>query len=347
VALPHKQSAAQLLAIAFLCFGWKAAAAEPISFRWTVGRDVAAPQFNHEDADAGVVRDGGNIFVQLALWPHWYRFSGPDLDHLNPLSEARRDASFNRPHGDDSYWTDGIWKDPAGRLYAIVHIEYDYAHPRMGFLWRRRIGLATSDDKGANWHYEGDILTTNPKRSRRPSPNFVDFGCGDTYLFVDQRNGFFYLFYMTAWVDARSGARVNQTMSGARSPITARMAAGSWMKWNGTGWTEPGLGGAEADIFPGADSAVVHFNTYLNTYIAMGRDSDGSSWITACPSLDREQWGTRNYRLPQRLYWYNWPVDSVTGDRYEIGQAFRIYSSQANVNGVGSKYMNVTLLPGK
>lgn len=320
-----------------------AASATAGPLAWKAGPDVPAPQFNLEDADAGVVEEGPNLRVQTALWPHWRRFAGPDLDHLQAQPEAQRDASFSQPNGDDAYWTQGMWKDAAGRFYAVIHVEYHYAAPRKEFRWRRRIGLATSADHGAHWHYVGDILTTDPARDGRPGPGFVDFGCGDTYLFVDRPRGFFYLYYMTAWIDAGTGARTMQVMSVARSPVAAGMAPGSWRKWNGGAWTEPGLGGAEAPVFPGADSSVVHFNTYLRRYVAIGRDSAGSAWITTCASLDREDWQPRDYGFPQRLYWYNWPIDPATHDRFEIGQRFRLYSSQANVGGVASKYFEVTL----
>ena len=303
---------------------------------------MPVPLLNNEDADAGVVRDDGKLWLQVSLWPHWYRFSGTDLDHLKPLPEARRDASFSRPHGDDAYWTDGIWQDDSGNFHAVIHIEYDYAVPRRAFLWRRRIGLATSRDHGATWHYDGDILTTNPNRTGCPAPDCADFGCGDTYLFIDRRKGYFYLFYMTAWIGP-DGARTAQTISVARSPLSAGMAPGSWTKWDHGTWTQPGLGGSEAAVFTGADSSVIQFNDYLNAYVAIGRDSNGAAWIAACPDLDRQDWSPRDYHFPQRLYWYNWPIDPVTGDRYEIGRTFRLYSSQANVDGIGSKYMSVTL----
>ena len=139
---------------------------------------MPAPQFNYEDADAGVVRDGTTLRVQTALWPQWRRLAGPDLDHLQPQPDARRDASFNQPNGDDAYWTQGMWEDPAGKFYAIVHIEYHYRVPRTAFLWRRRIGLATSLDQGAHWHYEGDILTTNPARAGSPRPGWAISAAG-------------------------------------------------------------------------------------------------------------------------------------------------------------------------
>lgn len=332
---------ARFLVAAFL---WNATPRAPAApFTWTLSEDVATPLFDHADADAGVVREGANFWVQTSLWPDWWRYRGTNLDNLTAQQPAQRDASFDQPHGDDAYWTNGMWKDAAGKIYAIIHIEYDYAKPRRAFLWRRRIGLATSEDQGAHWHYAGDILTTNPARSGAPRRGCVDFGCGDTYLFVDRRNGFFYLFYMTAWIEADSGQRLAQAVNVARSPISAKLAPGSWVKWSGDSWKQPGLGGTESPVFAGADSAVVHFNTYLKAFVAFGRDSSGRAWLTSCSSLATENWQPRDDRFPPRLFWYNWPINPQTLDRYEIGQKFRIYSSQANVDGVGSKYMNVIL----
>lgn len=336
---------ARIFFIALMAGALGGASAAP--FTWTVSGDVAAPLFDHEDADAGVVQEGANLWVQTSLWPDWQRFRGTSLDDLTELEPAQRDTSFNQPKGDDAYWTNGMWQDAAGKFYAIIHIEYHYATPRRAFLWRRRLGLATSLDRGAHWHYEGDILTTHPKRAGRSGRSLVDFGCGDAYLFVDRQNGFFYVFYMTAWVDSANGQRTAQAVNVARCPLAAKMAPGSWMKWEHDAWQEPGLGGAESAVFSGADSAVIHFNTYLKAFVALGRDTSGRAWITSCSSLAAENWRPRDYRFPPRLYWYNWPVDPVTHDRYEIGQNFRLYSSQAKVDGVGSKYMTVTFSLGR
>jgi len=111
---------------------------------WTAGPDVLVPLLNHQDADAGVTQEGPFLWLQSALYPKWERFRGTTLDDLQPLPEAQRDASFNKPNGDDAYWTNGIWQDTTGKRYSIVHIEYNYAIPRTAFLWKRRIGLATS-----------------------------------------------------------------------------------------------------------------------------------------------------------------------------------------------------------
>jgi hypothetical protein len=318
-------------------------AARARTFTWTAGADVPAPIFNTEDADAGLVQDGSTLWVQTSLYPHWYRYAGADLDHLETLPQAVRDASFNHPHGDDAYWTDGIWQDPRGTRWAIIHVEYDYAVPRTAYLWTRRIGLASSADHGATWHYEGDILTTNPARPGAPAPAaaFRDFGCGDTYLFIDRTGGYFYLYYLTAWVNASTGWRTNEVMSVARCAIADAMAPGKWFKWSRGTWTQAGLGGAEDPVFTPTDMCVVHFNTYLNAFVAIGHDTNGRSWISTCNDIARQNWQPRDYTFPQRLYWYNWPIDPVTHDRYKIGQTFRLYSSQAGTSGVGTKYFPI------
>ncbi len=329
--------------------------AQASDFSWTAGADTPAPLLDSQDADAGVVQNGANLDVQTALYPDWHRYRGSSLDNLAELFPLPvRDASFNHPNGDDAYWTNGIWQDSTGKRFAVIHIEYNYQSPRTAFLWKRRIGLATSTDQGASWHYEGDIITTNSARPGAPSPaeDFQDFGCGDTYLFVDRRHNYFYLYYMTAWVYKPTGWRTRQIMSVARCLISAKMAPGQWTKWSGGTWTQLGIGGAEDAVFEGkyptpadsgTDSAVVHFNTYLNAFVAIGHDSDGTCWFRTASSLDSQNWQLADDTFPQRLYWYNWPIDPVTHDRYEIGQTFRLYSAQANVEGKGTKYCTLTL----
>ena len=337
-----------LLAVALLAAGIGGPGARASNFPWTAGADVTGPLFNTEDADAGVVQDGPILWVETSLYPNWYRYSGASLDNLVAQPQAVRDATFTQPNGDDAYWTDAIWRGPNGTWYAIIHVEYDYAVPRTAFLWKRRIGLATSTNQGATWSYAGDILTTNPARPGAPSPaaSFQDFGCGDTYLFVDRRGGYFYLYYLTAWVYSSTGWRTNEVMSVARCPISSAMAPGSWFKWSGGTWTQPGLGGLEDTVFTPTDQCVVHFNTYLNEFVAIGHDSNSQSWISTCSDITAQNWQPRDYTFPQRLYWYNWPVDPVTHDTNEIGQSFRLYSSQADTSGAATKYFPITFSNG-
>ncbi len=343
------------LALTLVAAGWTLPARSAGAFTWTAGPDVAVPLLNTEDAEAGVVQDGPTLWVQTSLYPNWYRYSGTTLDTLVAQPPGTRDGSFTQPNHDDAYWTDAMWEAPNGTYYAIIHVEYDYAVPRQAFLWKRRIGVAVSTNQGATWTYAGDIITPNANRPGAPTPTsaYQDFGCGDTYLFVDRTGGYFYLYYMTAWVNASTGWRSNQVMSVARCPISAAMAPGAWSKWSGGTWTQPGLGGLEdpvfagtgyvaGAIFSGTDMSVVHFNTYLNEYVAIGHDTSNQCWISTCTNIATQNWQPANYSFPQRLYWYNWPVDPVTNNPYEIGQTFRLYSSQADTSGTPTKYFTVT-----
>ena len=314
------------------------------AFTWAAGADVQVPLLDTEDADAGVIQDGATLWVQTSLYPDWRRYSGTNLDNLVAQPEAVRGSSFTQPNGDDAYWTDGMWMDSNGAFWAIIHVEYDYTVPRTAYLWKRRVGLATSTDQGATWSYVGDILTPNPARPGAPSPasDFQDFGDGDTYLFVDRRGGYFYLYYLTAWVYTPTGWRTGECMSVARCAISDAMAPGKWFKWSGGAWTQPGLGGFEDAVFTPTDMCAIHFNTYLNAFVAIGHDSNSQSWISTCSDITQQNWAARDYTFPQRLYWYNWPVDPVTNDTFEIGQNFRLYSSQADTGEVGTKYFTIT-----
>jgi hypothetical protein len=347
------------LALALLGAGWFLPATRAGTFTWTAGPDVSVPLLNTEDADAGVIQDGPTLWVQTSLYPNWYRASGTTLDNLVAQPQGTRDSSFTQPNGDDAYWTDAMWEAPNGTYYAIIHVEYDYAVPREAFLWKRRIGVATSTNQGATWTYLGDIITPSPNRPGAPTPtsSYQDFGCGDTYLFVDRTGGYFYLYYMTAWVNSATGTRSNQVMSVARCAISSLMAPSSWYKWSGGTWTQPGIGGLEdpvfagtgyvaGAIFSGTDMSVVHFNTYLNEYVAIGHDTSNACWISTCTNITTQNWQPANYTFPQRLYWYNWPVDPVTNNPFEIGQTFRLYSSQADTSGVPTKYFTVTFFNG-
>jgi hypothetical protein len=88
-----------------------------------------------------------------------------------------------------------------------------------------------------------------------------DWGCGDQKLFVDERQGWFYLWYMHAWTHKQTGQRY-QSMRVARCRLADRMAPGKWAKWYRGAWKEPGLGSHDSDMFINAGNTTVSYNTY-------------------------------------------------------------------------------------
>lgn len=320
------------------------------NYSWSFGSDTTASSFNYLDVDPGIVKDGSDLWVVYTGGGggdgRIFRFKGTTMDNLVAQPDGQLDSSFTKPNGDDKYWLGGTWRDPAnGKWYATVHVEFKY-EGKPYFTHYRRMGLATSTDKGATWHYEGDILTSdNPYVKSDFDGNFYDFGEGDHKLYVDTAGGYFYLFYQSAWVDKRDGNRYG-AMRVARSPISSKMAPGSWTKWYKGAWTESGLGGHDSDVFNYADSAVVFYNTYLGKFVAIINRFDGNAAISTATDLSAQNWSApEKFHDPSsgtnRLKWYNVPVDA-NGERQQLGQSFRLYSSQSYSGNVNTKYMNVT-----
>ncbi len=329
-------------------------AAAGADFTWTFGADVLVPDFNCLDIDPAVVRDAGQWLVVYgaggAEHQRIRRFQGPDLDSLRPLPDGRRDASFTPSFGDDSWWIASAWAEPKTHKWlATVHVEFRYhSTPARNFHWFRRIGLATSTDRGATWHYAGDILTSdNPLDPAAFPGNFYDWGCGDQKLFADERNGWFYLWYMHAWVHKQTGQRY-QSMRVARCRISDQMAPGKWTKWYRGAWSQPGLGGHDSDVFINADNTTVTYNTWLKRYLALGTTMQGTEYLSTCTELGRQDWTPMEHlgQPAHRLYWYNFALDP-TGDRWTTGKTFRLYSSCCHVGGTATKYMAVTLGAGQ
>jgi Carbohydrate binding domain len=322
------------------------------NFTWSIGAPTSVSQFNSVDSNPGIVKDGNDLWMLYGnQGPEWHRFKGTTMDNLVQQVDGWKDASFTKPHGDDRYWCKGLWIDPSsGKWYTTVHVEFNYNKGNNGgdngsFDWFRKIGLATSTDKGASWHYEGDIITSdNPTDSGNSFPGeYYDWGCGDQSLFVD--NNYIYVYYMHSWVKKSNGARIQQIRV-ARCPISSKMAPGQFTKWYNGGWSTPALGGRDSDIFTNADSGVIFYSSYLNKYVCLGvnTSSQGAGYISTCTDMNIQNW-TEPVKFSEydpNTGWYNWPVDPSTWSTNTIGQQFRYYGSRVGVGGFTSRYRIVT-----
>ena len=85
-------------------------------------------------------------------------------------------------------------------------------------------------------------------RAQFPNQTYY-YGDGDPKLFTDYASGYFYLYYDTQILNTAGGGRVDFGHV-ARAPISGKMAPSSWKKWYHGTWTEPGVGGKEADLIP-------------------------------------------------------------------------------------------------
>jgi len=320
-----------------------------LNFTWTFGKTVNQPQLNYIDGNPGMTYEASSgilWFLYTDGSNNVHILKGSGIDSLTQIYIGKENSSFNKPYGDDRYWLLGLWVDPTtGWWYSPVHIEFNYGKGGSGYFnWFRRIGLAISKDQGKTWSYVGDIVTSQlPVNSGSVYPgNYYYWGDGDMKLFVDKNDGFFYLFYMTAWVNKTTGQRIEQIRV-ARSPIKDKMAPGSWEKWFEGEWSQPGIAGLDSPVFFNADSAYVFYDTYLERYVAIGNQTDGQPFISTCTSLSKENWTKpENFGYPGMLEWYIWPYDQENHSMMYIGKSFRLYSSQNYYNNTDTKYIDVT-----
>jgi hypothetical protein len=198
------------------------------------------PQFNKVDIRPAYLNDGSRFWMVFSDGSNVvHRFVGTTLDNLTEQTNGALDSSFGHRYG-ERYWLGGAFPD-GHTWFATVHVEFDYhATPAATFNWFRKIGLATSTNKGLTWHYRGDIIFSAQSSNINDYANLRYFndGPGDQVLFDDWRGGYFYVYYTIAWVDKTTSERWEGTRV-ARCPIAQKLAPGCWMKWYDGGWSQP------------------------------------------------------------------------------------------------------------
>ncbi len=316
-------------------------------FGWETGENIKltgeGPDTTHGnivDANCNTYWDGEQLWVFYTGDNVFNRYVGPDMDHLTKLEPSKL-IGFDAFHGDDVYWTNGIYVDENGRWYTTLHVEYNYGN---GAAHERKIMYAISDDNAATWTRRETIITGDgPENAAECQGRYETFGCGDNKLYVDEKSGYIYCYYAKSLIDRKSG-EMFKTICAARSPISAKMAKGSWQKWYNGEWCEPGIGGHDSPLFsPPSTAAVVTYNTYLERYMAIGfqKPSD-MGFISTCTSLEENDWTTPQYFSPQgKLGWYFMFMDMNTKGGEKTGRTFRIYNFSAST--AEPYYFNVTL----
>ncbi|BDZ48723.1 hypothetical protein GCM10025867_09640 [Frondihabitans sucicola] len=146
-----------------------------------------------------------------------------------------------------------MWVDPdTGDWYGLVHNEFT-PQPFGDGLHYDAIDYAVSTDQGKTWKIKNQVVTTPYSTERGDTATFpqqtYDYGDGDPRLYVDAASGYFYMFYGSRIVD-KTGSWKAFYEHVARAPIADKMAAGSWQKWYGGAWSQPGLKGLESNIVP-------------------------------------------------------------------------------------------------
>ncbi|WP_460366786.1 RICIN domain-containing protein [Actinocorallia lasiicapitis] len=266
------------------------AGAAPSTGPFTVSVTSSGTWSHPTDTPAGVFIDkNGSFYFQqsAALYGasdprYWDFFSGTDFDSAtrnSSMSNAVNPANSNDKNNDTTWRCNnsptgleatsapstasyahrnycdlaGVWVDPdTGDWYGLVHNEFT-PQPFGDGLHYDAIDHAVSTDQGKTWKINGHAITSPYSTKRGDNVAFpnqtYDYGDGDQRLFVDAASGYFYVLYGSRIVDKNGGWKAFYSHA-ARAPISGKMATGTWQKWYGGGWGEPGVGGRESNMVP-------------------------------------------------------------------------------------------------
>lgn len=147
----------------------------------------------------------------------------------------------------------GLWVDPdTGDWYGLVHNEFT-PQPFGDRLHYDGLDYAVSTDQGHTWTIKDHVITSPYSTKRGDNEAFPEstyhYGTGDPRLLADYASGYFYAFYGSRIVD-KGGSWKAFYGHVARSPISEKMARGSWQKWYDGAWSEAGIGGRESNMVP-------------------------------------------------------------------------------------------------
>ncbi|AYG78992.1 Extracellular exo-alpha-L-arabinofuranosidase [Streptomyces hundungensis] len=273
---------------------------------YTIGVGSPVPYAHPTDTPAStyIDKDGTFYFQQSAALygakdpRYWEFFTGADMDgatRSGAISDAvdpanaqdkNNDTTWrcnNSPTGREATYAvgnagysqknycdlSGVWVDPdTGDWYGLVHNEFTPAPFNDGIHFDA-IDYAVSKNQGRTWTIK-DHAITSPYSTRRGDtaqfPNETySYGDGDQRLFVDTKSGYFYVYYGSRIV-AKGGNWQDSLAHVARSPISSKMARGSWQKWYDGHWTQPGVGGLESNMVPVDASSTTGYTPVAGDY---------------------------------------------------------------------------------
>ncbi|MFM8653414.1 MAG: hypothetical protein ACKODZ_01595, partial [Verrucomicrobiota bacterium] len=263
------------------------------------------------------------------------RCKGPDIDNMTQMEDGTYPAEVGL-----GWLLGGLWYDQAERkLYAPVHIEQECNyrfHPAWGWF-SRKIGLATSVDKGKTWKYEGDIITPETYYYTRDAYKFsggdTSNGTADFGFYVDTRSGYFYIYPLESWYPkGQWGARWAPRV--ARCAISDKMAPGKWNYFYQGKWDQPALGGKSSIVGTSAFWGIL-YSTKLKRYISIAPYNKDPWWppytynvdgviLGTCTDLSKQDWVWGHF--PEGMHGFMKLFNAEGNDIESFDDRLRFYS---------------------
>jgi hypothetical protein len=190
---------------------------------------VRGPSRQEPDAPVSIIELPGGGFRAFAA-----NATTLAIDGATPFALAGPGQIVLRPGPPGSPSECGRWLTTAmqgrGFLYGLIHDE-QHCNYRAGETYKS-MSIARSDDNGLNWNVLGQIITGD-----EGSVSGRQSGEGDCTA-VDGHDNYWYA-YCQRLRDWKNTV--------ARAPHDDP-SPGKWMKWSGSGWDAPGLGGVAAAL---------------------------------------------------------------------------------------------------
>ncbi len=286
------------------------------------------------DGELGVERSGAGYAFHAARGGGVQTRTGDSLDSpagaavLQPVPIQGVPPEFKYAAGGP------VYTHPAtGTKLMLTHLER--WRDAQGSNFYATIGLSRSGDGGATWTFLGEIIRhTAPPDQCTGTPS--DAGSGTYAVRNEGGTEYFYVYVH----DQQDCARGN-SLAVARAPIGEVVFAAvagtvsGWTKFHDFGWSQPGIGGASTDLWPGpspwANFGSVSWNTHLGQYVmVIARPSTGflgtkTFTLELLQSTDGLGWGQPRV-IAESLTELVYPtIVGLDADPRQSGQNFHVY----------------------
>lgn len=258
------------------------------------------------DSNSPAFWDGDTLRLFNSAWEEAYQSSGDAVEQLaNP--ERIELPKLERP---GAVWLEAVWRDPDTEvLYGWYHFEPADLDCQTAPV----IGAAVSYDLGLTWEDRGTVIDSPYGLDCDYDNGYFAGGNGDFSVIMGPGKRYLYFLYTSY-----AGPTDQQGVAVARSLIQDKGQPGTIYKYYNNGWAEPGLSGRQTILFgtstgwkgPYVESfwgPSVHWNTYLNSYVALLNHTQGEQWaqegVYITFSKDLVRW-TEPTKLLDANDWY-------------------------------------------
>ena len=228
------------------------------------------------------------------------------IDHCNSTYATEFDENYAAPGS--------VVQDPSlppGNLIMIYEAENHCPGGTNQHDFYATVGLARSSDNGTSWPSPANSVLGDPDRrpvlkcvNPQPSTSYTAMGDAIPSAFVDRdATGGYYLYVLYGYDDGGMAPATDGLLRMARAQLGTQPL--QFRKWYQGAFTEPGIGGLDTGVLPGAGCgahgrqhmAEVTYNDdlglYLMVYVCISGSAGshvGSRYYSTATSLDLQDW---------------------------------------------------------